>query len=409
MNKYIILTPSICNVGGAEQYVRNKLKRLREAGFSTYVISYNEGDVKIDELKQFKNMIIFPLGLSPFIYTKRYIESVLINIAKLINYDSSDRVFIESSEIFMSEWGELLAKKLNAHHVCIILQENHNYPQYYRDFLLFKYNRKELYGINEASTKQMLNIKECEPRYINADCSVDFENVRCDSINNMESADFTITSIGRLEKSYVIKGVREVDRFCKRHKNLMINLLLVGGGNTKCVDEIRETVKDVENLRLTITGFLYPLPEKILEMSDVFFSSSGSSRLSMKRGKPTISMDNEGDALGILNYTTQQTLYKDDNYRERSLCAYLEDILLEDYCKKNDSLGMEKLEYSFDFQKEFERQLSFFSTERITTYYSFEGKVVYNNKEKIYKVLSRILGGEMFYFFHHHLFVKFRK
>lgn len=409
MNKYIFLTPSICNVGGAEQYVRNKLKRLLSAGYATFVISHNTGKVEIEDLKQFENMIIPQLGLSPFIYTKKYVESILANIAALINYDCADTIFIESSEIFMSEWGELFAKKYNAQHICIILQENHNYPQYYREYLHYKYNRDELYGINEASISQMLNTKKCNPKYINADCSVDFENVRCDIISKMEHADYTVTSIGRLEKIYILKGIGEIVKFCKKHSDLKINLLLVGGGNKKCVDGIKEAVRGVDNLKLTITGFVYPLPEIILEVSNVFFSSAGSARLSMKRGKPTVSMDFEGEALGVLNYTTEQTLYKDENYSACSLCDYLESILLDGFCKKNSTLGMEKREDSFDFQREFERQLSYFDIKRERSYYSFEDKIVFTNKEKIYRCLSTVLGGELFYSIHHYLFVKLKK
>ena len=55
MKKYIIITPTINNMGGAQMYVRNKVLYCREEGWETLVIAGQGDNILIPELMEFKN------------------------------------------------------------------------------------------------------------------------------------------------------------------------------------------------------------------------------------------------------------------------------------------------------------------------------------------------------------------
>ena len=384
-------------MGGAEQYINNKIQRLKKQGFDAYVFSSRRGNVLIDSLKKFEKLRFYQLGLPPYIFAKSYVNKTIEKLCAAIDYTSTDSVFIESTDYGMAQWGEILAKEITAKHVCIILQEQHSYPDYIQDFLYFKYIRKELYGINEKSVAQMLPNYEIANNmfYIDAECTDVVKDIPNNCIPDLPLSDWNICSIGRLDKNYVLNGVNEIVTFANNHPNKKINLVLVGGGSDGAIELIHKSIGHAENVRTFITGFVFPIPLELLMQMDCFFGSAGSSRIPIRYNKPSISYSAAGDCLGILNYTTTQTLYKKEDDNEIRMSFLLEEILINNYCDTHQTLGMES-EFT-DYQKEFKRQLSFFDNPDFDgTYYDFSNKVMMTNKEKVYKLLSCIMGGSIF-------------
>lgn len=394
MKKYIILTPSIVMMGGAEEYVNRKVEYLKKQGIEVFVFSSRRGKVILDFLTEYSSEIITSLGLPPYDYSKRYCNKMIALLKNKILYSTDDEIMIESTATSLCMWGEIFAKSVNAKHICIILQEKHNYPMYFQEYLLFKYNRHELYGINKNSITQMFSLipGDYEQRYINAPCNDVIRDVDTNVIKKLSKADYNICSIGRLDKNFVIYGVNEVVFFAKNHLDLTFNLVMIGGGEASRVSEIKSIVSKQKNINLIITGYLYPIPAVLMHRMDCFYSSAGSSRVSADLGKPTISMSADGDPLGILYYTTMQTLYKDEEYHYISLSEYLEKVLIEKYCEFNKPIYNKVL---FDKDKEFQRELDLFCVSSQKEYYEFKN-VVLTLKEKVYKCASSILGGYLF-------------
>ena len=386
-------------MGGAQQYISNKVKRLQKKGYDTMVFSYDQGDIYIKTLLPYKEMIIPMIRMSPMIYRKKDIENVISVMCEHIG-NISDQIFIESTVENQAEWGELLASKIGAKHIFIDLQEEHKYRKEIMDFLYFKYMRKELYGINKDSIRRIFeNFYEVEDEslFISAECGNVVEDVACDGIlKELPEASYVIGSIGRLDKPFVIQAMQQVILFANLHSDKKFNVLLIGGGSDERIHEIRSMVESTDNIFLYITGFIYPIPKNVIEYVDCFFSSAGSARVSMKEGRPTISMSVDGKAIGILNYTTQDTLYVSGEYGDNlSLAKYLELILFKEYCNTHATLGME-IEAE-DMEQEFERQMDFFTKATVVQeYYNMYTILPLSMKFRIYRFMAYILGGKNF-------------
>ena len=54
MKRYIFIIPSICNIGGAQLYLVNKMHYLKEKGWDVNVIYARKDIILIKELTQFE-------------------------------------------------------------------------------------------------------------------------------------------------------------------------------------------------------------------------------------------------------------------------------------------------------------------------------------------------------------------
>ena len=114
-------------MGGGQQYVSNKVKRLIKAGFQPIVISITEGDILLENLKKFDSLRMLELRFRPFCYTKRDRRKIVEKIIDIAGEkDEKHQYYIESNGIHFIEWAEMTAQSLKCKHVCINLQEYHN-------------------------------------------------------------------------------------------------------------------------------------------------------------------------------------------------------------------------------------------------------------------------------------------
>jgi len=407
MKKYIILTRNICDMGGGQQYCTNKANWMRAFGYDVFVFSADRGNVIIESLKPFYRILQPITRFKPGLYCSSLIEKVLSRMAKIVG-NNDDSVLIESNGVVQAQWGELLANKLGGKHICIDLQEQHTYSNSEVAFLYHKYKRKEYFGINRKTVKQVFGqlytIGENEEACVDPICTNVVQNVDCDMINEMPSSDYIVCSIGRLDKPFVKDSMKEFAVFAKKKSDKSFILILLGGGSNSIISEIRNIFSSVYNVKLVVTGYLFPIPLRLIMGVDCFFSSAGSANVSMIFGRPTISISADtGRPLGILNYTTKSVLYKDievDKISENKICNltlsdYLDMILFQDFCKKNPSLGLENEQPNME--QEFKRQLNlFFRENNELVYYDVKTIKPGSKKEKIYKIFSFIIGGRLF-------------
>ena len=73
-------------------------------------------------------------------------------------------------------------------------------------------------------------------------------------------------------------------------------------------------IKTIGNLKVIVTGRLYPIPQKMIQMLDVAIGSSGSIRLPWSLDIPSVSVDlNTNRAIGFLGYDTENTQFAAEN------------------------------------------------------------------------------------------------
>ncbi len=329
--RYIILTGTIIGMGGSILYTRNKERYLTEEGWHVDVYSTQCGEVIISEMNAHKKNIIPELQLLPLFYSNKKIDEI---ISKMCLENNCDKIIIESQTVGLSFWGELIAKKFGGKHFVYLLHENYGGFNYETlKFLDFKHQRRELAGITKESLNYLFKgyktLNNHEKYHLKAVCTNVVEDVENDVINSIEKEDINIGCITRIEKNYVFGMVDEIITFARRNSTRKIQLIIFGSSIKKELEmELWEKTKDIENLHMVITGFLYPIPKKIFTLVDVFIGVAGSARISASEGIPTITIDvNDGKPIGLLGYDTNSSLYRDVELRQ-STSQLLDEIII---------------------------------------------------------------------------------
>lgn len=400
MNKYIFFTPSIVNIGGTERYLSNKIDYLKKNGFEVYVYSAVRGQCLIDALKPYQKYITDVFGVSPYTLKKKDREKIIHKILAPISINCG-LIFIESNYFRYAEWAEVIAKFCNAKHIFFYLDEYFNHDLSQIEFLKFKLRRNELFGIHNKSISMMLNEEYIEGK--------DYPSIRPLSSNVVsdipysckpffKESDWAIGSIGRLDKAFIPYALEEVLKFAKKNLNKTINLIFIGDGKEANKLNILKQVSICPNVRLFITGYLFPIPRNLIKSMDCFFASAGSAYVSANEGVPTICISADTHkAIGIFNYTVDSTLYSEsvNDPFSKSLDDYLNMILKEDFCKKNKL--QKKIINVFDRNEEYARQINYFFTNSNIEYYDIR-KINHNKlSELIILVFCRVFGVALYF------------
>lgn len=392
MKKYIFMTHSIVKVGGAEIYLRNKCNYLKEKGWQVYIFSYDRGRVLISDLQEFEACIIRKLSFSPVAFSWRERQRVLDKLCLTVAARGDDEIVVESNNFLVTLWAELLTERLGARHLVYELQEDSSiYSPGLLDFLRFKYERREFAGITERSLVNFFSsyfeVPESNRYFLRAYCSNSIEDVDTDLVS-LPSADVTIGSLGRIEKPFVRSAVEGMGRFIEQHPDLKFNVVFIGGernGHHR-EREIRKNLGKYPNVRVYITGLLFPIPAKLLYSVDVFLSSAGSAFATANLGIPTISYDaNDLQPIGILRHTTQNSIFRGPGEPPASAEELLSEVLIQKKYPKNIH-PVSKAHPDFSSHMDFVSQMS-----SRREYYDFKN-YTYSRKEKLYRMLLMCLG-----------------
>lgn len=313
MRKYIILTNSITNMGGGQMFAANKSIYFREHGWDVSIYFSNpKGDIFIPELKRYGGNLIPEIGIPFNCLSKKERNNVILKIKNDVS--SASEVVIESHTHVCRYWGEYIAKSLNCKHIIDDLGENLpelNDKQV--EYLEWKLKRREILNVNSEKSLRRYFGSKYKNEYLSyihdymvlAYCSNVTTNIDAD-LSQIPKADYTILSIGRLDKPYILPSVKEIIAFAKEYKDNSFNLLFVGGSTKGITDKLIHNIcKDIPNLHVHHFGYVFPVPENIIDSSDIAFASSNSVLVSADRGVPTISIDvHDMLPIGIYGKTT---------------------------------------------------------------------------------------------------------
>lgn len=392
MKKYIILTPNITNIGGAQIYVRNKKVFLEENGWEVDIYSIFEGQILIKDIAVFKDNIIEELLYLPFFYSKNERLNIISRLTEKNNYDN---LIIESNTITLALWGEMIAKETNGKHIIYLLNEHfENFSKTIFLFLDFKHKRKELAGIHNKSLellfKDYKRIAENEKYSLRATCANAVVDVPNYIIDNIKKKDINIGCISRLEKPFVSTMVDEIIQFTKINSSKTIQLVLVGESPDHSVERsIIKKTEDVQNLNLVMTGRLFPIPKKLFQMMDIFIGVAGAAGVSANENVLTLTVDvNSHKPIGLLGYDTRDSIYS-QHATDISISAALERILIIEQMQNEEI----EIDYKIvDFRKEYLNHLDFiYSSNQEKIFYEING-IKLNTKELIKKYLIKVAG-----------------
>jgi hypothetical protein len=403
--KYVILTNTIFDIGGAQIYTRNKYVYLKEKGWNIFIFSICHGDtIILKELKRFESSIIRKLHYPPCIFSKRSQKKTINDMIEMLKLSlklgEQDKIIIESHIISLSLWGELLSEKLKCKHLIYLLQESFsNLNISTMKFFDFKHKRRELAGITSKSLellfKNYKSINSNENYWLKAACTNVVEDVHDPIIENIAKLDINIGCISRLQKAFIKTMIKEVVIFAKKNKDKNILLLLIGDAPDKITKKmIIYITKFSENIKLIFTGRMYPLPKKLFELIDIFIGNAGSARVSASEGALTLTVDViNHKPIGLLGYNTNDVLYSEyDTKSDLSISSMLEDIFINKKFQIKDKNNNYNNGLK-NFMKEYDKHLSFLNSSVGEKEYCNVMRIKsINKKNTVKKILIRTLG-----------------
>lgn len=402
MKTYVLIFSFMGYVSGGPIYDTNKIKYLKERGWTVNVLSVGlKRNLIIKSLKEYCSPTFPELTQYPFYFSKRkrnLILDDLISNIKLAEGDSYSDVIIETGTDYTAFWGELIAKKLKAKHIIMFLDEkNPNVNKDTFEFYKFKYNRGELASISLKSLKFIFEpyfeIKNSNEHILSACCTNTVADIQDDIINKIPLGDYTIGSIGRLEKDFVENIVDGICTFAKSVPDKKVAVSFFGGFPVSMADKInklKEELKAQNNIQFFISGYIWPIPKDIFKNFDVFISGAGSARVSANQNIPTIKMD-------VINNQPEGIYYDLKNYLSKkiegntSVADYLKSILIEKKYPK--IIGKETLEEEWiQICQKFDLHMKFLlKSSNKKEYFSTDSLWVKNKKNCLKKLVFSII------------------
>lgn len=342
MRKYVIITADIHPIGGMQLYTAGKASYLLHNEWEVFVLysGSNSKDCAIDSLNRYTNGAWELLNIRPYNLPGFYVKKTLEHIVCLIKPESTDMVYIESQADVQALWGELLAEKLNAKHICFNCNEQfRGIYKYYEDnidFFWFKYQRQELLGLHEDTIKKIFE------GYYEVPCGKELlfdaaepepiQDIYSEIVEKLACLDYNIAYLGRIMKGYVPNIVIGVAQFSKLHADKQIQFIIIGDADAR-KPFIEETLGKLDNVKITYMGDMVPIPRSIYKKMDVMIAGAVCAEVSAREKVPTIVADCENYlANGILGYTVNNSMYFDTVYGQYQFVELLEDVLVtKDY------------------------------------------------------------------------------
>ncbi len=339
MKLYIFLTHGIVDIGGGQLYVSSKTTFLERLGWDVTVFSFTMGEVIIETLKKYASNIYPELAVQPMLYLSRQRNNLINKIAKCTN--NYDEIIIESNSITLSIWGELIAFKCNGKHFMYNLNETPRCDESLLPFFKFKYDRKELAFIKKDIVTDFFS------SFFQVENTDGYSLAAAYSVQPVQDVDFcqpeqievngryTIGVIGRLAKPFIKKVSFEIKEFANTHPTVLFNILYIGGDSSGEHEEekIKEIYNDVNNVKLYMLGYMFPIPRKIMRLFNICISSSGASYYSACEGVLTIVIDaNDLMPIGILGVNTKNIIFRDcQDLPVSELKKWISDIMDKKY------------------------------------------------------------------------------
>ncbi len=336
MKTYIFLTTDITSLGGIQMYISSKIKMLEKDGWNIKVLysSYTNDKCIVSDLERFKNCMVQGINICPFLWPKREYNNILNKAIEIIG-NVNDMVINESHNDSYALWGEILAKKLKAKHIIVLLNELfRGKEKYYEEkiqFYYFKYSRGEIGGTKAAFSKLFEGHKPVPnpEKYVYLIDENPIQDIVCKSVDSMERRDWNICYIGRPEKNYVPTIINEVVLFAVNHPDRSIHFAMLG--DKDIYKRLFSQISMIPtNLTVTMLGTLIPIPRKLFQKIDVFIAGGGSARAAAYEKAVVIVPDSDNYlANGLLGYEVTNACHCEEGDVQRPINEALERVLVE--------------------------------------------------------------------------------
>lgn len=291
MKTYIIICAFADKIAGGPIYDANKVKYMKEKGWNAVVVRTDVGKrAAIPGMEEYFDNFFSEAGYMPTEFTKSQRERLLHILLSFVPRDAGE-IVIETGNDYSAYWGELLAERIGARHIIIFLDEQNPFVDARTiPFFKYKYDRHEMACISKEVMQALfqkaglyLSLDQCYALPCN--CTNTLDDYDSPITDRIPSGDYNIGYVGRLEKPFLPAILDAFEAFIRENADKTIALTFFGGAFLKeTEDQIAKRFGAFPNVRLFITGYLYPLPVKAMHKISLFVSGAGSSNVACKAG-----------------------------------------------------------------------------------------------------------------------------
>ena len=343
INNYIILGPSR-GIGGWQLYIDARHRHCVDLGYDTYVLSPQELNISSIQLLSLKSgkIIELPELVYPYyIYSRCQIKRVIDTIKKKIGYRTYDNIFIESTCMPYTMWGEIFAKEFKAVNYGFILSSHiENTPHDVQRFFEFKYNQHLLSGQTDITLPDLFegyrNIGN-DKRGLNAswgppicdyreDCQTYIELLRKAKENKKK----IIGYFGSLNKPHFKPLCKLLREYFDEHKESEFLFVSIGSSSFSVSEKYQiDIMKGSANIESLNIPSLYPVPQELFSLMDTCIGTWGSANAAARVNKRVIRLMDDVNVIaqGIIGVTLRINPFYKQPVGEESLTEYLDIIL----------------------------------------------------------------------------------
>lgn len=374
-------------MGGSEMFTSNKVEYLRSHGWSVKVFfSCSNKTIKLDNLRQFSSNCIPEIGFAVYFIRKHKRDHIIERICEGI--EKGDETIVESHLLGLGYWGELVAKKCGGRNILNAMEENINpLSNKEADFVEFKLKRWEILNASIKSLHRYFNnrYKEEYAFYTHNMMQAYCSNVTIDDNTfklNLPSADYNIMSIGRLDKPYIKLMFDEVLFFAMKYPLKRINILIIGGSPDGTIEKkIKNQFNDILNVSVLFYGYLFPIPNKLIQAADASIAMANSILVTSDQGIPTIALDiHDLKPIGVFERTTFNQFSRDSEPIQK-ISKLLEEILIY---KKHSKMPPKKIDVNKKLEEVFEKQIHFLDLSAKESIEHYDIDSIYSFWTKLY-------------------------
>lgn len=344
MKIYMFMVYAVVGMGGGQMYVNNKCRFLTDRGWKVMIFSGLQGELVIHELESYPTYTFPELNIMPNVFKEKDKRKFVDTMVKCIGAETNDEIVIESSFSPGTYWGEILACRLRARHIVCFLDERPDLIIYeeYIPFFEFKLKRKELAGISKKSLPLLFRdkviINEKNNSWLPMACTnvvEDYSNKTIEDVLKSIGNEKVFCCIGRLEKEYVFAAAEAFLKYVTTFNEKRYVLLFVGASdNVNEEQRIKNLFVGLKHVRLFMVGHIYPLPKVLFEHVDLVVASAGCASVAYAQNAKTISVDaNDSKAIGVMGYTTQNSLYREEE-EPQDICDLIIKVINTEYLQQ---------------------------------------------------------------------------
>lgn len=327
MSYYIIFAPTISGIGGAELYVKNKVKWLLSKGWNCCIIAADDKKIMIPEFLKFSRLTFPEIVYPVYYYSNKSVSKVVESIVTgLETYFVSDfysvddvQILVESIDIPTSTWADVVAERIGTRNFLYFVGWDalfSTFPKTQRDYTQLKAERNELILASRLSPRIMFGDTELsrKVRYFNVpvvrEDFFDFQAETYDAICQREDEDLIVLTVTRLEKPYLRKFLDQM--IVLDRKGYRLKILVLGGSlNAKLQRTLEREYSDkFRNSKIEFLGWAYPLPYRLFKCVDVFVGMGTSVLNAASVGTPSIVVDFRSNmSAGFFGVDTENWVY----------------------------------------------------------------------------------------------------